>query len=43
VQLELSWSAYMHEIEPRWDAARAAALTPLLRGFVQSLIDWKPP
>jgi N-formylglutamate deformylase len=43
VQLEMCWRAYMHESPPyRWDDARAAAVTPLLRRLVQCLLDWKP-
>ena len=43
VQLEKSWRTYMDEAPPyRWDDARAAELTPLLRGLVQAMIDWRP-
>jgi len=42
VQLEMAWSAYMDEDPPRWNDARAAAITPLLTGLVQTLRDWTP-
>ncbi|MBL8341238.1 MAG: N-formylglutamate deformylase [Rubrivivax sp.] len=43
VQLEMSWRAYMPEQAPcRWDDACAAAVTPLLRRLVQTMIDWRP-
>jgi N-formylglutamate deformylase len=43
VQLEMCWRAYMDEAPPwRWDAARAAAVTPLLRALVQAMLDWRP-
>jgi N-formylglutamate deformylase len=43
VQLEMCWRAYMDEAPPwRWDDARAAEVTPLLRRLVQTMIDWKP-
>ena len=43
VQLEMCWRAYMQETPPwRWDAARAAEVTPLLRRLVQTMIDWRP-
>lgn len=43
VQLEMCWCCYMMEAAPyAVDAARLAPLTPLLRGLVQTLIDWKP-
>lgn len=43
VQLEMCWSCYMVEAAPyAVDAARLAPLNPVLRGLVQTLIDWKP-
>lgn len=43
VQLEMSWRAYMDATPPfRWHAARAAAVTPLLRRLVQTMVDWTP-
>ncbi len=43
VQLEMAWRAYMNdELPPRWNDARAARITPLLREFVQAMIDWSP-
>ncbi len=43
VQLEMCWRAYMDESPPwRWDAARAAEVTPLLQALVQLMIEWRP-
>jgi len=43
VQLEMSWRAYMQETPPYvWHEERAAAVTPLLRSLVQTMIDWRP-
>ncbi len=44
VQLEMCWRCYVDESEtpPRWNAARAAEVTPLLRQLVQTMIDWRP-
>ena len=43
VQLEMCWSTYMQERPPYGvDAARAAALAPVLRALVQTMLDWKP-
>jgi N-formylglutamate deformylase len=43
VQLEMAWRAYMDEDPPyAWHAAKAAAITPLLRELVQVMIDWRP-
>ena len=43
VQLEMCWRAYMDETPPyRWHEARAAAVTPLLRALVQTMLDWHP-
>ena len=43
VQLEMAWRAYMDEQPPyAWHAAKAAAITPLLRELVQVMIDWRP-
>jgi N-formylglutamate deformylase len=42
VQLEMCWRAYMDEDPPRWNDARAAEVTPLLRELVLCLRDWRP-
>ncbi|MDP1902274.1 MAG: N-formylglutamate deformylase [Rubrivivax sp.] len=43
VQLEMCWRAYMDEAPPyRWNEARAAEVTPLLRTLVQTLLAWRP-
>lgn len=43
VQLEKCWSCYMAEQPPyRLDAARAAALHPVIRALVQAMLDWSP-
>ena len=43
VQLEMCWRAYMDELPPhRWHEDRAAAVTPLLQGLVQTLLGWRP-
>ena len=43
VQLEMCWHCYMPESAPfRYDATRAAHLQPLLKRFIQTMIDWKP-
>jgi N-formylglutamate deformylase len=43
VQLEMCWRAYMDESPPYvWHEARAAAVTPLLRRMVDTLVDWRP-
>ncbi len=42
VQLEMCWRTYMDEHPPRWNADRAAEVTPLLRQMVQTMIDWRP-
>ncbi len=43
LQLEMCWRTYMDETPPyRWHDERAAAVTPLLRRMVQTLLDWKP-
>ena len=43
VQLEMCWRAYMHEDPPyRWHGEHAAAVTPLLRALVQTLLQWRP-
>ena len=42
VQLEMCWRSYMDEDPPAWSDARAAAITPLLRSLVDSLLNWKP-
>ena len=44
VQLEMCWRAYLDEAPPRrWHAQRAAAVTPLLRTLVQTMLDWRQP
>jgi N-formylglutamate deformylase len=43
-QLEMCWSCYMAEAPPyRPDPPRCARLAPVLRSFVQRLLDWRPP
>ena len=42
VQLEMCWRAYMDEAAAQWDDTRAAAVTPLLRRLVQTMVDWRP-
>jgi len=43
VQLEMCWRAYMDEgPPPAWSETRAAAITPLLRTLLRTLIDWRP-
>jgi N-formylglutamate deformylase len=42
VQLEMCWRAYMDESPPRWNDARTAEVTPLLRALVLTLRDWAP-
>jgi N-formylglutamate deformylase len=43
VQLEMCWRCYMVEAPPHaWDAARAAAVQPLLRRLVETMRDWRP-
>ena len=43
VQLEMCWSCYMAEQPPYViDPARAARLQPVLRGLLQTALDWKP-
>ena len=43
VQLEMCWRAYMDESSPyAWHDDKAAAVTPLLRRLVGTLIDWRP-
>ncbi len=43
VQLEMCWRAYMEETPPwHWHEQRAAAVTPLLRALVQTLLSWRP-
>ena len=43
VQLEMAFSAYMSHTPPyRWNAACAAAVSPLLVQLVQTLLHWKP-
>jgi N-formylglutamate deformylase len=44
VQLEMCWRAYMDETPPyRWHDERAAAVTPLLRALVQTMLRWRQP
>ena len=43
VQLEMAFSAYMGPTPPyRWNPACAAAVSPLLRQLVQTMLQWKP-
>jgi N-formylglutamate deformylase len=43
VQLEMCWRAYMDEAPPyAWHDAKAAAVTPVLRRLVQTMLDWTP-
>jgi len=43
VQLEMCWSTYMPETPPyAVDPARASQLTPVLRGLLQTMLDWTP-
>jgi N-formylglutamate deformylase len=43
VQLEMCWRAYMDEAPPyRWHDERAAAVTPLLRAMIATMIGWRP-
>jgi len=43
LQLEMAERAYMDEAPPyRWDPARAAALTGVLRRLVDTLLAWRP-
>ena len=42
VQLEMCWRTYMDEAPPRWNDARVAEVTPLLRRLLQTMIDWQP-
>jgi N-formylglutamate deformylase len=43
IQLEMCWRSYMHETSPyQWNDTLAAAVTPLLRAFVDSLLHWTP-
>jgi N-formylglutamate deformylase len=43
VQLEMAWRAYMDEAAPyALHEAKAAAITPLLREMVQTMIAWRP-
>lgn len=41
VQLEMCWSCYMQEEPPyTYDLVRAAAVQPLLRRLLQTMLDW---
>ncbi len=43
IQLEMCWRSYMNEVPPyHWEATRAAGVTPLLRRFVETLLQWTP-
>jgi len=43
VQLEMCWRCYMPEQPPyQVDPERAAALAPVLRGLVKTMLNWKP-
>lgn len=42
VQLEMCWRCYLDEERPQiWDAERADEVKPLLRGLVQTMLDWR--
>jgi hypothetical protein len=39
----MSWRAYMDESPPfRWHEAKAAAVLPLLRRLVTTMLTWRP-
>jgi len=42
VQLEMCWRCYMEEAPVRWQPARAAEATALLRAMVLAMRDWRP-
>jgi N-formylglutamate deformylase len=43
VQLEMCWRAYMDEGPPyAWHDARALAVTPLLRAWCTTMLEWRP-
>lgn len=43
VQLEMCWSTYMAEHQPfQVDDVRTAALAPVLRALVQTMLAWRP-
>ncbi|MGA9573654.1 MAG: N-formylglutamate deformylase [Lysobacterales bacterium] len=42
LQLEMSQSSYMREQPPRYDQVLAAPIQNVLRGFVDTLLDWSP-
>jgi N-formylglutamate deformylase len=43
MQLEMCWKCYMAEQPPyAIDPKRSAAVTPVLRALVQTMIDWRP-
>lgn len=43
VQLEMAWRTYLDETAPhRWHEPRAAAVTPLLRQMIDTMIAWRP-
>ena len=43
VQLEMCWRCYMDEAPPHaFDAARARAVTPLLRRLIETMLAWHP-
>jgi N-formylglutamate deformylase len=43
IQLEMCWRCYMNEAPPyALDPARAAAVLPVLRALVQTLVNWRP-
>jgi N-formylglutamate deformylase len=43
VQMEMGWHCYMHEASSeRIDPARAAEVTPVLHGLLQTMLDWTP-
>lgn len=43
VQMEMTWSSYLDESHPRhWDPARADAARCVMKGLVESLMQWRP-
>ena len=43
VQLELAWRSYLDERSPSaWDDGQAGKAAPVLRRFVETLVDWRP-
>ncbi|KAA9131265.1 N-formylglutamate deformylase [Marinihelvus fidelis] len=42
LQMEMPQRLYMSEAPPAWEDARAAGVVPLLRQWLQALLDWRP-